>query len=49
LVYSKRLLVFLSFAAARGILVFGETLLKEAEFLAKQGGYPIKIMKAEEI
>ena len=30
-------------------IVFGETAQKEADFLVKQGGYPIKIMKAEEI
>jgi hypothetical protein len=30
-------------------IVFGEASLKEAEFLVKQGGYPIKIMRAEEI
>ena len=30
-------------------IVFGETSQKEADFLVKQGGYPIKIMKAEEI
>jgi hypothetical protein len=30
-------------------IVFGETSRKEADFLVKQGGYPIKIMKAEEI
>jgi len=30
-------------------IVFGETAQKEADFLVKQGGYPIKVMKAEEI
>lgn len=30
-------------------IVFGETAQKEADFLAKKGGYPLKIMKAEEI
>jgi hypothetical protein len=30
-------------------IVFGENSLKEAEFLAKQGGYPIKIVRAETI
>jgi hypothetical protein len=28
-------------------IVFGDNSLKEAEFLIKQGGYPIKIMRAE--
>lgn len=30
-------------------IVFGEKSLKEAEFLVKQGSYPIKILKAEDI
>jgi hypothetical protein len=30
-------------------IVFGEAARKEADFLVKQGGYPIKVMKAEEI
>ena len=30
-------------------IVFGETAQTEADFLVKQGGYPIKIMEAEEI
>jgi hypothetical protein len=30
-------------------IVFGENSLTEAEFLVKQGGYPIKIIKAEEL
>ena len=30
-------------------IVFGEKSLKEAEFLVKQGSYPIKIIKAEDI
>jgi len=30
-------------------IVFGEAAQKEADFLIKQGGYPIKVMKAEEI
>jgi hypothetical protein len=30
-------------------IVFGEKSLKEAEFLIEKGGYPLKIMKAEEI
>jgi hypothetical protein len=30
-------------------IVFGEKSLKEAEFLIKKGGYPLKIIKVEEI
>ena len=30
-------------------IIFGETAQKEADFLVKEGGYPLKIMKAEEI
>jgi hypothetical protein len=30
-------------------IVFGEKAMKEAEFLVKQGSYPIKIIKAEDI
>lgn len=30
-------------------IVFGENSLKEAEFLVKEGEYPIKIIKAENI